>query len=407
MLKLVWTPVAAAAPDTEKYRQAIDTLTASYGVAEATVGFPRDPARPEPDTGPLAEVIRTWLAERTVPNAAAKLMVHGYDYDPRHEHDPAYDPFATIYGYPGDGGPDPRLSWLPLVEECDDRGARHQETAIAFAWVSTGSRLEYATAGWSESYQYACVDLARIAAPALAAVLHILAAERAPIDVLAHSLGTRLFTQAVALIRGDASLNSVILLDGAEFCVDAAAAYAGRNFNVVNVTNEVDAVLATGGEQFGDPSRAPGSTASCTIGRCGLGARQSWEGKGAYPPNWVDLSLDRRDLQAWFKANGGYTLTAIASDGVHPMGNWNHWACYTEPGNRAWLTDLLWKPGFNGRRAGAGPRVADGCSRQPAGLRWRRCACQDADDHGGAHAISARRFAGCRVGERWPETWRP
>jgi hypothetical protein len=357
MLKLVWTPGAAAAPDENTYKQAVDTLTARYADQSAVASFPRDAAAHIRGLVELAGVIKAWLGARTVPSAAPKLMLHGYDYDPRHVGDPAYDPFTLVYGYPGTGGPDARLSWLPLVEECDDRGSRRQETAIAFAWVSTGSLAEYAAAGWSESYQYACVDLAHLAAQALAAVLGILAAENVPVDVLAHSLATRLFTQTVAALgRENGTLNSVILLDGAEYSVDAAATFAGRAFNVVNVTNEVDAVLADAGEQFGDPSRVPGSIGSCSLGRYGLGTLMSWFGVATYPPNWVDISLDRRDVQAWFKAHGGYTLTATASDNVHPSGNLNHWACYTEVGNRAWLTDLLWKPLLDG---GALARIED------------------------------------------------
>jgi Alpha/beta hydrolase of unknown function (DUF900) len=349
MLKLIWTPGAAAAPDKDRYKRAIDTLTASYGDQTAEARFPRDGAAPISGLDELAGVTKTWLGARTVPSAAAKLMLHGYAYDPRHVGDPAFDPFTLVYAYPGPGGPNARLSWLPLVEECDDRGSRRQETAIAFAWVSTGSLAEYAAAGWSESYEYACVDLARLAAQALAAVLGILAAENVQVDVLAHSLGTRLFTQTVAALGGtDGPLNNVILLDGAEYSVDAAATFAGHQFNVVNVTNEVDAVLAAGGEQLGDPSRVPGSIVACSLGRYALGTPVSWNGVATYPPNWVDISLDRRDLQAWFKANGGYTLTPTASDNVHPTGNMNHWACYTEIGNRAWVTDLLWKPLLNG-----------------------------------------------------------
>ncbi len=347
MLKLTWIPGAAAAPDATAYQQAIDTLAASYGNSNATAQIPRTAAAV--DLSALTGVIRNWLAARTVPNAAAKLMLHGYDYDPRHVGNPAYDPFALVYGYPGDNGLNQRLSWLPLVEECNAVGMRRQETAIAFAWVSTGSLAEYATAGWSESYQYACVDLAVLAANALAALLRALAAEGVTIDVLAHSLGTRLFTKAVAVLgANDAMLNNVVLLDGAEFSVDAAATFAGRKCNVVNVTNEVDAVLTIGAEQLGDPSRAAGSVPSCSVGRYGIGKIDSWTAPAIYPPNWVDVSLDRRDVQAWFKANGGYSLTPTASDGVHPEGQMNHWACYTELGNRAWLTDLLWKPGLNG-----------------------------------------------------------
>ena len=124
---------------------------------------------------------------------------------------------------------------MPLVEECDDAGGRRQETAIGFGWTSTGSIGEYAAAYWSESYEYACVDLARLAARAVAALLAILAQERVAVDVLAHSLGTRLFTQAVADSTAEAvaALHNVILLDGAEYAVDAAATFAGRTFNVI------------------------------------------------------------------------------------------------------------------------------------------------------------------------------
>jgi hypothetical protein len=368
MLKLMWQPGAAAAPDQDHYRRAVDTLTASHAGRSATADFPRDPAQPTGGLDALADVIKAWLAARTVPSAAVKLMLHGYDYDPRHVGDPDYDPFTLVYSYPGQGGPNPRLSWLPLVGECDDRGSRRQETAIAFAWVSTGSPAEYAAAGWSESYQYACVDLARLAAQAVAAVLRILAAENVRVDVLAHSLGTRLFTKTVAAMGGaNGPLNNVILLDGAEYSVDAAATFAGQTVNVVNVTNEVDFVLADAGEQFGDPSRVPGSIPACSLGRFALGTQMSWFGVATYPPNWVDISLERRDVQAWFKANGGYTLTATASDNVHPTGNLNHWACYTEPGNRAWLTDLLWQPRLNGGTLAAAAGIPKGIlsSSQP------------------------------------------
>jgi hypothetical protein len=348
MLKLIWTPGAAAAPDSGIYQRATDTLVASFGNHVGTAEFPRDPALAPAGLNQLADVLHAWLAARAVPNTPVKLMLHGYAHDPRHAGDVAFDPFALIYAYPG-ATVKQRLSWLPLVEECDADGSRRQETAIAFGWVSTGSRAEYGAAGWSESYQYACIDLAPLAARALAAVLRALDAENVEVDVLAHSLGTRLFTMAVAVLgTDDRMLNDVILLNGAEFSVDAAATFAGRQFNVINVTNEVDAVLTTGGEQFGDPARPPGSTPCCNIGRYGLGKPESWAGIAEYPRNWVDIAVDRRDVQVWFKSHGGYLLTPTASDDVHPEGFMNHWASYTELGNRAWLIDLLWKPGLNG-----------------------------------------------------------
>jgi hypothetical protein len=360
MLKVVWIPAVAAAPDASAYRQAVDTLTASYHDDSATAHFPRVPDAAPSGIDDFRRVVEIWLAARSVPTAPAKLMVHGFDFDPRHNGDPQYDPFTGVYGYPVGDGPDPRLSWLPLVEEYDPATRRLQETAIAFAWVSTGSMAEYATAGWGESYEYACIDLVGLAATALAGLLDVLATAHVSVDVLAHSLGTRLFTQAVRLRANDAPLNNVILLDGAEFSVDAAAVFKGRGFSVVNVTNEVDAVLAAGGEQLGDPSRVPGTIASCCVGRFGLGTAESWNATGGYPRNWADIALDRRDVQAWFKANGGYTLTPTSSDNVHPMAHMNHWACYTEPGNRAWVTDLLWKPAMNGAVFAAEPSLPKG-----------------------------------------------
>lgn len=361
MLKLVWQPGAHAAPDEAAYRQASDSLTASHGDTSSRAQIPRALAPELADLAALTGVVKAWLAARTVPNAAVKLMLHGYNYDPRHVGDPDYDPFVEIYGCPGVCSLNSRLSWLPLVEECNDDGSHPRETAIGFAWVSLTPRPEYATAGWSESYQYACVDLAALAANALAALLRVLAAEGVKVDVLAHSLGTRLFTKAVAALgANDGMLNNVILLDGAEFSVDAAATFAGRTFNVVNVTNEVDAALTTGAEQLGDPSRMPGSVPSCSLGRYGLGKPGSWIAPAVYPRNWVDLGLERLDLQSWFKAHGGYTLTPTASDGVHATGQMNHWACYTEPGNRAWLTDLLWKPGLNGATLAKAPGLPKG-----------------------------------------------
>ena len=363
MLKLIWIPGAAAAPDQAAYQNAVDTLTAtSPDGSSATARFPRAAGAAPSGLDGIVALIRTWLPTRTIPHAAVKLMLHGYDYDPRHPGDKSCDPFMLVYALPGTDGLDARLSWLPLVGECNDTAGRPQETAIAFAWVSTGTWAEYASAYWSESYEYACVDLARLAAAALAAVLNLLGDLGATVDVLAHSLGTRLFTQALRQPGArDAMLNNVILLDGAEFSVDAAAAYAGRGFNVVNVTNEVDAVLALGGEQLGDPARTPGSVQSCNIGRFGLGKPASWTGIATYPPNYVDISLDRRDVHAWFLAHGGYTITATDHDNVHaPDGHMNHWACYTEPGNRVWLTDLLWKPSMSGGMMARTPGLPTG-----------------------------------------------
>ncbi len=114
MLKFIWTPGAAAAPDSAQYKQANDKLVAEYGNHDAETLIPRDPPESAPDLNELAGVVDAWLAARIVPAAAVKLMLHGYSYDPRHVNDKLYDPFTTIYGYPGERDLNPRLSWLPL-----------------------------------------------------------------------------------------------------------------------------------------------------------------------------------------------------------------------------------------------------------------------------------------------------
>ncbi len=110
MLKLIWTPGAAAAPDQRAYREAVDRLTASFAGASAQAEFPRAEGAGPVGLDTVAAVLRSWLAARNIPGAPVKLMLHGYDYDPRHAGDRALDPFELIYAYPGGTGPDPRLT---------------------------------------------------------------------------------------------------------------------------------------------------------------------------------------------------------------------------------------------------------------------------------------------------------
>ena len=124
MLKLVWTPAAgvAGAPDQSAYVNAIDTLHASYGDEEATAQLPR--TGPPPQIDALRDVIRRWLAIRTVSSAPVKLMLHGYDFDPRHPGDAKYDPFMLVYGYPGENG------WLSISSTRPPPWAVHRSFPI-------------------------------------------------------------------------------------------------------------------------------------------------------------------------------------------------------------------------------------------------------------------------------------
>lgn len=346
MLRLEWTAIAAGAPDDAAYQAAADPLGLEGGAV--LQDFPRNAPNLPPPSAQLADSIAAWLAGRTDPTSPVIVMVHGYQYDPsNHLGGGADDPYRLVYGVPGSttaaGQPlDAHLSWLPLVGECDDTGANQADTAVAFGWLSEGSLGDFSSACWDNDYKYAALDLAPLASRALANVLAALAAHGAAIRILAHSLGTRVVSQAIGLLPGVAGLDRIVFMGGAEFCVDAAASFAGSSFDVINLASRVDTVLSLGAEQGCHPVRANGSTAAAVIGREGLGIG----------PRWLDLQLDSDRLRAWFAAgqapNGvAYAIDAAAENTAHPMASMNHWAYYTNDGNRRLVRDLLGAPGLS------------------------------------------------------------
>ena len=360
MLSLEWTAIAAGAPDNPAYQAAADPLALEGGAVLQE--FPRSAPNLPPPSTQLDDGIRTWLAARADPGSPVVVMVHGYQYDPsNHLGGGADDPYRLVYGVPGTmtaaGQPlDAHLSWLPLVGECDDTGANPADTAVAFAWLSEGSLGDFSNACWDNDYKYAALDLAPLASRALANVLVALAAHGPTIRILAHSLGTRVVTQAIGLLRGGiAGLDRIVFMGGAEFCVDAAANFAGCAFDVINLASRIDTVLSLGAEQGCHPVRPNGSPAAAVIGREGLGANS----------RWLDLQLDSDALRTWFatgRAPNGvtYAIDAAAQNTAHPMAAMNHWAYYTNDGNRLLVRDLLLSPGL-----GVGQFVA---SNVPAGV---------------------------------------
>ena len=231
---------------------------------------------------------------------------------------------------------------MPLAGECDELGGNRHDVAIAFAWLSSGTLNDYSTACWSNAYQFAVLDLAPLCASALATVLAHLAGTGTKIRILAHSLGTRVTTQAIGLLQQaghQTSIDRAIFLGGAEFCVDAAAVFAGCSFDVINVGSRADAVLHLGAEQGCHPVRPNNSLSACVIGREGLGAN----------PRWLDLQLDSAAVVTWFASGAAptgqrYALDARAEDEVHPHATLNHGAYYTNVGNRLLVRDLVQDP---------------------------------------------------------------
>jgi hypothetical protein len=95
-------------------------------------------------------------------------------------------------------------------------------------------------------------------------------------------------------------------------------------------------VLKWGGDQACDPIRGVGTIGACVVGYDGLGGND----------RWTDLQLDNVLLRQWLAAGNApdgnpYNIDPLAEEDSHPVAGLDHWACYTNDGNRAFVRDLL------------------------------------------------------------------
>lgn len=341
MLKLIWTPGTPCIPAEPDGDTVADVLHADDAQAGPGQMIRRADASLPALAAALAQRVDAWLRNRTAPDGPAYVLVHGFNYDPGQTLGSSDNPFSTIYAARDPNGPDPRLSLLPLVGECDANGHPVADVAVCFAWQSQGSFGDDANAGWDNDYKYAAFDLAPAAAKALAAVLAHLAKAGVPVRLLAHSLGTRTTSQAIGLLRHAGvrpTLERVVLLGGAEFSVDAAAIYADCRFDVISLGSRLDDVLVLP-ETVAHPVRVNNSFAAFVIGRCGVGGN----------PRWLDWQIDAPHVVAWMSearapTGAAYHVNARPENNVHPQSELGHWVYYNNDGNRALLRDLMTDP---------------------------------------------------------------
>lgn len=343
MLKLVWTPTFAGAPDSGDYATASDYLSLDAPGQPALQDFPKSAPYGVPASAALAQTLDRWLAGKT----RVLVMVHGYDFDPTETVGAMPDdPFGLVYGVPCQpfGAPpcpiDVRNSWLPLVGECDDTGSPLADLSLAFAWVSKDNFTDYADACWGNAYQYAALDAVPLASKALATVLDYIGSKGVEIDILAHSLGTRLTSQSIGLLAAgtaDTTIRRIVFLGGAEFCVDAAANLRGRSFEVFNLANREDKVLSLGAEMACHPYRFNNTSVALVIGREGL-----FSGG-----NWLDIQIDSPATAAWLAQapdHPPYSVSGFKDSDLHPAAFLNHWVYYMNLGNRAFVRALVTDP---------------------------------------------------------------
>jgi pimeloyl-ACP methyl ester carboxylesterase len=146
-----------------------------------------------------------------------------------------------------------------------------------------------------------------------AALAEVLVLQGGPVDLICHSLGSRVVLEALRL--GAPNVRRVILLDGAEHCRHAhVVAEARAEVRFLNVAVRADGVL-----QWLGGLLSPVLGYRATIGHRGLGPDA--------PANWLDITLDDPHCQAWGRARGW----DVRGDSPKRFGD--HWYSYRWPGN--------------------------------------------------------------------------
>ncbi|MBK8977725.1 MAG: hypothetical protein IPM29_17600 [Planctomycetes bacterium] len=300
-------------------------------------------------TSDFAHYIETQVAAEAAKlerGAPVVFMVHGFLFDPKAGVSPepsdTDNPHSRVYHFQvGDAAHEQRhhtTSWPHwLGFESGDAG--EHGVAVAFGWHSApglaSSIIAHFKNFYSRAYgfaeQSAWVFLATLESAARTAAL-----AGHPFDVFCHSLGSRIVVRALAMAAEAGHreligrLRRIVILGGAEYVVEAqlmmqrllrladsdpsGATRLPSFYNVVSRENDVLDVLA---ENFGP--RTFGN--SQVIGHNGLDT-------GSRAPNWIDLQIDRPELQRWMAECHGIRISGDRPDNV-----WDHWYYYTYRGN--------------------------------------------------------------------------
>ena len=171
------------------------------------------------------------------------------------------------------------------------------------------------------------------------------------LSIICHSHGSRVVIRALALalkeerdealreelLRMVGRIVQVVLLGGAEYVVEAqllmrrlGAAQLPASPQFYNVVSRENDVLDKLGENFGP--RTFGN--SQVIGHYGLDIENRKE-----LTNWIDLQIDRAELQTWMEVNHAFKISGDRPDNV-----WDHWYYYTLRGNMEIYKSILREP---------------------------------------------------------------
>ena len=247
---------------------------------------------------------RTFSPGLLVPKASQQnsvIFIHGF----------RYNPFAEKLT------DNPHTSTYPLWEM-----DIISNDSYGFGWWScpfgTSSLWKAWGNGYWTTYGYAW-KLAERAGAALRTVINL---RGSSVNILCHSLGSRVVLQALK-IDPKLSINKVVFMNGAALSLDALEiAFSCPNITFHNLIVRSDDVLRTFGQMF-----SPGGLATGTIGQAGL--RNP-------PPNWHDIDINSKLDQMKIEDLGFSGVT-----GDNPGGEFDHWWTYKNPNNWPYIKHLL------------------------------------------------------------------
>ena len=290
-------------------------------------------------------------------DAPVTVLVRGFLFDPKQKvsSDPsnADNPHGRVFHYvDGNEHEEQRhhtSSW-PLHLGFDPNDASGAPgLAVAFGWQSqpgfASSLINHFKNFYARAYENG-----GDAAWVLVNVLKLLA-DKLPnnkLSIVCHSLGSRVVIRALALalkeerdealreelFRMVGRIVQVVLLGGAEYVVGPqllmrrlGAAQLPASPQFYNVVSRENDVLDKLGENFGP--RTFGN--SQVIGHNGVDIENRKE-----LTKWIDLQIDRAELQTWMEVSHAFKISGDRPDNV-----WDHWYYYTFRGNMALYISIL------------------------------------------------------------------
>jgi hypothetical protein len=293
----------------------------------------------------LAATLPALTSELAASDGPVVVMANGFQFDPRDAitsiPTTSDNPHGTIFHFVcGDEGEEARkhtTGWPGRLHmRVDDKG--FDGLAVPFGWFTLPEPIAELVKAKRNFYEGACALAVQSAWP-FALVLDRLAAapalENRPVDIMCHSLGSRLVIKALTLATKRypalfGRLGRIIILGGAEYVLAAQKLVAAmkplpKKPEIYNIGCKSDDVLIHLGQNFG-----PGEDGDHrTIGIHGL----------ALDPGvdwWVDIPASDPTMNEWLSHKRGSWLVGDRSNHIA-----DHWAYFTTVGNMRVFEKLL------------------------------------------------------------------